>query len=75
MTVLTVGSRGWDRPNRVAELKTRLDAWLAQSLEWEAAGTIRTMRYDSPSVSGERRCFEVQMPVRPRTVKAGRQSV
>lgn len=53
MTVLTVGSRGFDRPTRFAELKARLEAWLAQSPEWEAAGPLRVMGYNSPMVSDE----------------------
>jgi hypothetical protein len=71
-TVLTVGSRGYDRPSRVAELRARLDAWLAGHPEWEAAGEIRTMGYNSPSVRSDRRYFEVQLPVRPRPAAAPR---
>lgn len=66
VTVLTIGSRGWDRPARVAELRARIDAWLVQHPEWEVAGAMRTMGYNSPSVAAERRYFEVQLPVRPR---------
>ena len=68
-TVLTIGSRGHDRPSRVAELRARIDAWLAQHPEWRAAGEIRTMGYNSPSVAAERRYFEVQLPVQPRTAR------
>ena len=64
--VLTIGSRGYDRPARVAELRARIDAWLAQHPEWQAAGEMRTMGYNSPSVAAERRYFEVQLPVQPR---------
>ena len=66
MTVLTIGSRGYDRPSRVAELRARIDAWLAQHPEWQVAGEMRTMGYNSPSVGAERRYFEVQVPVQPR---------
>lgn len=66
MTVLTVGSRGYDRASRVAELRQRLEAWLQGHPEWQAAGEIRTMGYNSPSVGSERRYFEVQIPIRPR---------
>ncbi|MGE3171890.1 MAG: heme-binding protein [Planctomycetota bacterium] len=64
-TVLTIGSRGYDRPSRVAELRQRLDAWLALSRDWQAAGPLRVMVHNSPSVAGDRRYFEVQLPVRP----------
>lgn len=66
MTVLTVGSRGYDRQSRIAELRARLEAWLAANPAWVQAGPIRTMGYNSPSVRGEERYFEVQIPVRPR---------
>jgi hypothetical protein len=76
MTVLTIGSRGYDRPARVAELRARLADWLARHPEWELAGAVRTMGYNSPSIGGERRYFEVQLPVRQsRTVEPLRQSV
>ena len=68
-TVLTIGSRGHDRPSRVAELRARIDAWLAQHPEWQVAGEMRTMGYNSPSVAAERRYFEVQLPVQPRAAR------
>ncbi len=64
MTVLTIGSRGYDRPGRIAELKARIDAWLAAHPRWQANGELRTMGYNSPSVRDEARYFEVQVPVR-----------
>lgn len=66
MTVVTVGSRGYERASRVEELRTRLVAWIAASAEYEAAGPMRTMVYNSPSVGAERRYFEVQIPLRLR---------
>jgi hypothetical protein len=71
MTVLTLGSRGYDRPDRITELQGRLTAWLATSRDWEAAGPLRTMGYNSPSVGADRRYFEVQLPIRRRTPAAG----
>jgi hypothetical protein len=72
-TVLTIGSRGYDRPARIAELRARIAAWLDDHPEWAVAGPLRTMNYNSPSVGAERRCFEVQQPLRPRTPAAVRQ--
>lgn len=66
VTVLTIGSRGYDRPSRIAEMRARLETWLANHPEWQVAGEIRTMGYNSPSVRSERRYFEVQIPVQPR---------
>lgn len=65
-TVLTVGSRGFARPSRIAELRERLTEWLAHSAEWQPAGPMRVMEYNSPSIGPERRYFEVQVPVQPR---------
>jgi hypothetical protein len=64
VTVLTIGARGYDRPSLIAELRERLEGWLATDTEWQAAGPLRTMGYNSPSVRSERRYFEVQLPIR-----------
>jgi hypothetical protein len=63
-TVLSIGSRGYDQPTRLAELTQRLEAWLAANPVWQAAGPVRVMGYNSPSVSASKRCYEVQLPVR-----------
>jgi hypothetical protein len=70
LTVLTLGSRGYDRKSRVEELRARMDAWLADHPEWQVAGPMRTMGYNSPSVAGNRRYFEVQIPIQPKPAKA-----
>lgn len=76
MTVLTIGSRGYERPHRIAELHARLLACLDANADWEAAGPMRTMAYNSPSVGADRRYFEVQVPIRARTAAAaGRRDV
>ena len=65
VTVLSVGARGYERPDRLATLNERLLRWLAaNATEFEAAGTMRMMNYNSPSVGDDRRYFEVQVPVR-----------
>jgi len=69
LTVLTLGSRGYDRKSRVEELRARMDAWLADHPEWQAVGPMRTMGYNSPSVAGNRRYFEVQIPIAPKAGK------
>ncbi|MBL8751590.1 MAG: heme-binding protein [Planctomycetes bacterium] len=76
-TVVTIGSRGYERPARIEELRARLVAWIAVSPDHEAAGPMRTMVYNSPSVGADRRYFEVQIPLRPRAQSgaAKRQSV
>ena len=65
MTALSVGARGYERKDRVADMHERLLHWLSQhASEYEAAGSMRLMNYNSPSVRDERRYFEVQIPVR-----------
>jgi hypothetical protein len=65
MTALSIGQIGDDRRERVEQLRERLHAFLAAHPEWEVAGPLRTMGYNSPMVSRDRRYFEVQLPVRP----------
>lgn len=64
-TVLSLGARGYERPDRLEELHRRLQQFLAaHKSEFEPAGTMRMMNYNSPSVGDDRRYFEVQLPVR-----------
>lgn len=64
-TVITVGARGYERRETVDEMHERLLHWLAEHAnEYVAAGTMRLMNYNSPSVGGDRRYFEIQIPVR-----------
>jgi hypothetical protein len=64
VTVLSIGARGSDSTQAVAHLQQRLEQWLAGQSTWVRAGALRTMGYNSPSVFGDRRYFEVQLPVR-----------
>ena len=64
LTVLSIGARGGDTTNKVKALRLVLLACLQEHPEWAAAGPVRTMGYNSPSVMGDRRYFEVQLPVR-----------
>ena len=65
-TVLSIGANGYERKGRVAALEQRLRAFVeASDGAWIVAGPLRTMAYNSPMVRGDRRYFEVQLPVRP----------
>lgn len=70
MTVLTLGSRGYERTDRLAAMRARLEAWLAASPEWQATAPLRIMTYNSPSVGDDRRYFEVQLPIGKRVPAA-----
>ena len=63
MWVLSMGLRGRDTQARIAGTRTTLERWLEQSPDWRAAGELRVMGYNSPMVWGNRRFFEVQLPV------------
>lgn len=66
LTVLSIGAIGDDRRDRVDELHARLLAFVAAHQDtWQVAGALRTMGYNSPMVSRDRRYFEVQLPVQP----------
>lgn len=65
MTVVRIGLRGNTNRVRVEEARGVLLGWLAEQDEWEVAGPLRVLGYNSPSVRGARRFFEVQLPVRP----------
>lgn len=68
MTVLTLGATGYERRERVAAMRARMLAWLDRpGCPVEADGDFRTMGYNSPSVPGDRRYFELQIPVRRRS--------
>lgn len=65
LTVLSIGSRGSDSAARIEEMSQRMRDWVtANAAKWEVAGPIRTMGYNGPSVRGDKRYFEVQLPIR-----------
>ena len=73
MWVLSMGMRGRDTQQRITKTRAALEDWLADSPDWRAAGELRVMGYNSPMVWGNRRFFEVQLPV-ARISKASEES-
>ena len=66
MTVVSSGHRGWQTPQRVEKAKERLLNWLAEERpDLEVVGPLRVLGYNSPSVRGDRRFFEVQFQIQP----------
>ncbi len=66
VTVISIGARGGDSRLRIEQLRERLEDWLhANRGAYRVAGPMRTMGWNSPSVRGDRRYFEVQIPVVP----------
>ena len=71
-TVLSIGANGSERKARIAAMEQRLRAFVeASGGTWVVVGPLRTMGYNSPMVRGDRRYFEVQLPV-ARAERGGR---
>jgi uncharacterized surface protein with fasciclin (FAS1) repeats len=65
LLAVSIGGRGYEMADKTDALQARLEAWLqAHAAEFERAGPLRTMGYNSPMVPSARRFFEVEMPVR-----------
>jgi NADH dehydrogenase [ubiquinone] 1 alpha subcomplex assembly factor 1 len=61
--VVSIGCRGRETDAKVSEAQAQLLAWIATRPELKTDGALRVMGYNSPMVRGERRYFEVQLPV------------
>lgn len=64
-TAVSIGVRGDATSERVASAKQRLDVWLqAHAGEYEAAGPLRVLAYNSPFTADAKKFTEVQIPLR-----------
>ncbi len=64
---LSIGYRGNYSADDIDDAQQRFDSWIrAHADEYELAGPLRVMGWNSPWVWGSKRYFEVQQPVRPR---------
>lgn len=63
MWVVSLGCRGNDGAARIASAHQELLAWIGNRPELAVAGELRVMGYNSPMVFGNRRYYEVQVPV------------
>lgn len=62
---VSIGFRGDATKERVNDAKRRLEDWLqAHRDEYESAGAMRVMGYNSPFVADQKKLTEVQIPVR-----------
>lgn len=62
-SAVSIGMRGVQTPERIEGARLRLERWLDERLQWRRSGPLRTMGYNSPMVRGNRRYYEVQIPV------------
>jgi len=64
-TAVSIGLQGDTTRQRVADAKRRLEDWLkAHAADYEQAGPLRVLGYNSPFVPDEKRLTEVQFPIR-----------
>ena len=63
-TTVALGLPGEFTPDRIADARGRLEAWLKGHPAYEPAGPLRVLGYNGPNVPKDRRYFEVEIPVR-----------
>ncbi len=66
MQAISVGARGDWSSSSLDERRKLIDRWLAAHPEYEPAGDLRVMGYNSPSMPRAKRYHEVQLPVKKR---------
>lgn len=64
VAVVATGVRGRRNNDVIRDRIARLRKWIADSSDYEAAGPIRLMGYNSPFVSASKQFYEVQIPIR-----------
>lgn len=68
LTVVSIGCRGRRTAESVEKARRQLLEWIdARSDQYEIAGPLRVMGYNSPFVPANRQFYEVQIPVSPKT--------
>ncbi|MHC4831495.1 MAG: CIA30 family protein [Planctomycetota bacterium] len=67
LSAVSIGMRGVRSLERIEDARRKLERWIDERPGWRRSGSLRTMEYNSPMVRGERRYFEVQIPVTPST--------
>ena len=63
--VVSIGLRGSYGKKTFLRGYDKLTAWLAEHPEWQAAGSPRTLGYNSPMVPSFMKFSEVQIPIAP----------
>jgi SOUL heme-binding protein len=63
-TMISIGMRGYDSEAKVKAGLAALRDWMASRPDLIATGAHRVMSWNGPSVQGNRRFFEIQIPVR-----------
>ena len=74
MQTLTMGCRGDTNYRNVARLRKDLEAWLDKQPEWQVAGELRVMGYNSPMVPWNKRYFEIEIPIERKPLSSAAQT-
>ena len=65
-TALCLGIQGPLNEARMSDAMTVLDDWLkAHASEWKEAGPPRRLGYHGPMTPGNRKLWELQVPIKP----------
>lgn len=67
LTTVSIGLIGDNDRAKLAEVERRLELWLAQqATDYERAGNLRVLGYNSPQVPSDSRYYEVELPIKKR---------
>lgn len=64
VTVVSIGLNGQRGDSVIEQARDQLMKWIAGQSEYEVAGSLRVLGYNSPFVPRDRQYWEVQVPVR-----------
>ena len=64
VTVVSFGLNGRRADAKIQQARDQLMAWLAEHEQYEVAGPLRLLGYNSPFVPRDRQYWEVQIPIR-----------
>jgi hypothetical protein len=64
ITTVTIGLKGDNDRANLVEVEQRLENWLKQNAtDYERAGNLRVLGYNSPQVRNDLRFYEVELPI------------
>lgn len=63
LLVVSLGMRGSRNSKALRDAEQRLRTWVANHPEYEVAGKMRVMGYNSPMVASSKQFYEVQLPL------------
>ena len=64
MTTVSIGILGEIDQGDLAAMEKRLEEWLVRKApQYQRAGNLRVMGYNSPNIKSELRYYEVELPI------------